>query len=88
MVKPAESPLPEDILQALRQDRRTDAIELLQRREGIGADEAAERIDRYLEENPPVPLRGPGVVAANKINALIWLALIVLMGLVYLLLIG
>lgn len=84
----AEPTLPQDVLLALRQDRRADAIELLQRRLGISAQEAEERIDRYLEENPPVPLRGPGVVASSKFNALVWLALIVMMGLVYLLLVG
>ncbi|NQD91530.1 hypothetical protein HP532_02555 [Pseudomonas sp. CrR25] len=84
---PAEPPpLPADVLLALRQGRREAAVELLQLRLGVGAREAGERIDRYLEDNPPLSLRGPGVVAANKINALIWLSLIVLMGLVYLLL--
>lgn len=85
---PADEPLPQDVLLALRQDSREEAIELLQLRQGISAEEAEERIDRYLEDNPPIRLRGPGVVAANKLNALIWLALIVMMGLVYLMLIG
>lgn len=85
---PADEPLPQDVLQALRQDSREEAIELLQLRQGISAEEAEERIDRYLEDNPPIRLRGPGVVTANKLNALIWLALIVMMGLVYLMLVG
>ena len=83
-----EQPLPQDVILALQGDRREEAIELLRLREGIGEEEAAERIDRYLEENPPIHLRGPGVVARSKLNALIWLGLIVMMGLVYLLLIG
>ena len=84
----AEPTLPQDVLLALRQDRRADAIELLQRLQGLSAAEAEARIDRYLEENPPVPLRGPGILASSRFNALIWLALIVMMGLVYPLLIG
>jgi hypothetical protein len=38
--------------------------------------------------NPPVPVRGPGVVIRSKLNALIWLGLILIMALVYLLLVG
>lgn len=88
MVKPADPPLPQEVLQALREERREAAIELLQRQRGLSAEEAETQVDRYLEENPPIRLRGPGLVAANKLNALIWLTLIVLMALVYLLLIG
>lgn len=87
-MKPVEQPLPRDVLLALRQDKRKEAIELLQRLQGLSAAEAEARIDHYLEENPPVPLRGPGVVASSRFNALVWLALIVMMGLVYLLLVG
>ncbi len=88
MAKPAEPSLPQEVVLALRQDRRREAIELLQRRQDLSAEEAEGRIDRYLEANPPVPLRGPGVVLSSKLNALIWLALIAIMVLVYLLLIG
>lgn len=83
-----EPALPEDVLLVLQQDRREEAIELLQTRQGISAQEAEQRINRYLEENPPIRLRGPGIVARSKLNALIWLGLIVLMALTYLLLIG
>ena len=83
-----EPSLPEDVLRALRQDRYAQAVKLLQAHRGISAQEAEARIDRYLEENPPICLRGPGIVARSKLNALIWLGLIVLMALTYLLLIG
>lgn len=83
-----EPALPEDVLLVLQQDRREEAIELLQTRQGISAHEAEQRINRYLEENPPIRLRGPGIVARSKLNALIWLGLIVLMALTYLLLVG
>lgn len=83
-----EPSLPDDVLLALRQSKREEAIELLQVRHGISAEEAEEKVNRYLEENPPVPLRGPGVVIRSKLNALIWLGLILIMALVYLLLVG
>jgi len=83
-----EPSLPEDVLLALQQDKREEAIKLLQVRQGISAQEAEERINRYQEDNPPICLRGPGIVARSKFNALIWLGLIVLMALTYLLLIG
>lgn len=86
---PADHPsLPNDVLLVLQQDRREEAIELLRLREGISAQEAAERINRYLEDNPPINLRGPGIVARSKLNALVWLGLILIMALVYLLLLG
>ncbi|MDP2243439.1 hypothetical protein [Pseudomonas sp.] len=80
--------LPKDVMLVLQQDRRADAIELLQADQKISAQEAEERINRYLEENPPIRLRGAGVVAFSKLNALIWLGLIVIMVLAYLLLAG
>ncbi|MDT4888703.1 hypothetical protein FQZ97_1253000 [compost metagenome] len=83
-----EEPLPRDVLLALQEERRPEAIALLRMREGISEDEAEARIDRYLEENPPTRLRGAGIIARSKLNALIWLGLIVIMALVYLLLIG
>ncbi|WP_369958874.1 hypothetical protein [Pseudomonas benzenivorans] len=83
---PAEQALPEDVRRALRAGQRARAIALLRAHRTIGAEEAEAQIDRYLEDNPPIPLRGPGVVASSKLNALIWLILILLMGLAYLLL--
>lgn len=84
----ANEQLPPDVLRALHGGHRARAIALLRAHSAIGADEAEARIDRYLEENPPIPLRGPGVVASSRLNALIWLALIVVMGLAYWLLSG
>lgn len=83
-----EEPLPQDVMLALQDDRRAEAIALLRKREGLSEDEAETRIDRYLEESPPTRLRGAGIIARSKLNALIWLGLIVIMTLVYLLLIG
>jgi hypothetical protein len=83
-----EEPLPRDVMLALQEDRRAEAIALLRMREGISEDEAEARIDRYLEANPPIRLRGAGIIARSKLNALIWLGLILIMALVYLLLVG
>lgn len=83
-----EEPLPQDVMLALQDDRREEAIALLRMREGISEDEAEARIDHYLEENPPIRLRGAGIIARSKLNALVWLGLIVIMALVYLLLVG
>ena len=83
-----EPALPQDVLLALHQDRYAQAVKLLQAHRGISAQEAEARLDRSLEETPPIRLRGPGIVARSKLNALIWLGLIVLMALTYLLLIG
>ena len=83
-----EPALPQDVLLALRQDRYAKAVKLLQAHRGISAQEAEARINRYLEETPPIRLRGPGIIARSKLNALIWLGLILLMALTYLLLIG
>ncbi|QLC74075.1 hypothetical protein LPB260_25590 [Pseudomonas sp. LPB0260] len=82
----AEEQLPPDVLRALHAGHRVRAIGLLRAHSAIGAKEAEARIDRYLEDNPPIPLRGPGIVASSRLNALVWVALIVLMGLAYLLL--
>jgi hypothetical protein len=76
------------VIVALRAGKRAQAIELLRDQSRISAEEAEARIDRYLEDNPPIPLRGPGIVVSSRLNALVWVALIVLMGLVYLLLLS
>ncbi len=80
--------LPPEVLLALRRGQRKAAIELLQAHQNLSAEEAEASVDRYLEDNPPVALRGPGVVASNRLNALVWTGLIILMVLSYLLLIG
>ena len=84
----AEDKLPTDVLRALHAGHRAKAIGLLRAHSAIDTKEAEARIDRYLEENPPIPLRGAGILVSNRLNALVWLALIVLMGLAYWLLSG
>jgi hypothetical protein len=87
-MRASEQQLPKDVIVALRAGKRAQAIELLRDQSRISAEEAEARIDRYLEDNPPIPLRGPGIVVSSRLNALVWVALIVLMGLVYLLLLS
>jgi hypothetical protein len=80
------SHLPEPVLQAMQRGDHDQAIRMLTVNQGISPEEAQEQLNIYLEENPPVRLRGAGIVGLSRTNALIWLGLIVLMGVVYLVL--
>lgn len=71
--------LPEEVRRLLRLDQREAAIELLRLRQHLSEEEAVRRIERYLEDNPPIRPRGPAILLASKLNALIWLILIGLM---------
>ena len=55
---------------------------------GISQAEAKEQLALYLEQHPPIRLRGAGIISLSRTNALIWLGLIVLMALVYMILAG
>ena len=80
------SQLPDPVLQAMQRGDHDQAIRMLSLNQGISQEAAQEQMNLYLEENPPVRLRGAGIVALSRINALIWLGLIVLMAVAYLLL--
>lgn len=67
--------------QLLHADQRSSAIVLLGELAELDAKEAEQRIDHYLNENPPIRPRGAAIVRANRTNALIWLTLIILMAL-------
>ena len=82
------SQLPEPVLQAMQRGEHDQAIRMLSLNQGITQEAAQEQMNLYLEENPPIRLRGAGIVGQSRTNALIWLGLIVLMALTYLLLIG
>ncbi|MGP0172545.1 hypothetical protein ACSVIJ_11715 [Pseudomonas sp. NCHU5208] len=73
--------LPADVRQLLHADRRQAALNLLRDAHGLSADEAEQRVDQYLEDNPPLRPRGVAIIRANRLNALIWLILIILMAL-------
>jgi hypothetical protein len=85
-MKTAEITLPEPVLQAVQEGRHAQAVEMLSLHLVVSQEEAQQQLDRYLELNPPIPLRGAGVIAKSKLNGLVWLGLILLMAAVYLLL--
>jgi hypothetical protein len=85
-MKTAEITLPEPVLQAVQEGRYAQAVEMLSLHLVVSQEEAQQQLDRYLELNPPIPLRGAGVIAQSKLNGWIWLGLILLMAAVYLLL--
>ncbi|HZX19379.1 MAG TPA: hypothetical protein VFF22_21240 [Pseudomonas sp.] len=80
------SQLPEPVLQAMQRGEHDQAIRMLSLNQGITQEAAQEQMNLYLEENPPIRLRGAGIVGQSRTNALIWLGLIVLMAVAYLLL--
>jgi hypothetical protein len=73
--------LPEEVRRLLRLEQREAAIELLRLHQRLSEEEAARRIELYLEDNPPIRPRGPAILLASKLNALIWLVLIALTAL-------
>jgi hypothetical protein len=73
--------LPPAVRQLAHADQRQAAIDLLSEYLANNQEEAERRVDQYLEENPPVHLRGAAILRASRLNALIWLTLIVLMTL-------
>ncbi|MDM9651825.1 hypothetical protein QU755_10100 [Pseudomonas wenzhouensis] len=73
--------LPPAVRQLLHANQRQAAIDLLSEYLANDQQEAERRIDQYLENDPPVHLRGAGVVRASRLNAMIWLILIILMAL-------
>lgn len=73
--------LPPAVHQLLHANQRQAAIDLLSEYLANDQQEAERRIDQYLEDDPPVHLRGAAVVRASRLNALIWLILIILMAL-------
>nr|WP_322939213.1 hypothetical protein [Pseudomonas sp. s4] len=73
--------LPPAVRQLLHANQRQAAIDLLSEYLANDQKEAERRVDRYLEDNPPIRMRGAAVVCASHLNALIWLILIILMAL-------
>lgn len=73
--------LPPAVRHLLHAKQRQAAIDLLSEYLATDQKEAERRINRYLEDNPPVHLRGVAILRASRLNALVWLSLIVLMAL-------
>lgn len=80
------SQLPEPVLQAMQRGDHDQAIRMLSLNQGISQEAAQEQINLYLDKNPPTRLRGAGIIALSRTNALVWLGLIVLMAVVYMVL--
>tara|TARA_Y100001951_G_scaffold105286_1_gene121470 strand:- start:705 stop:956 length:252 start_codon:yes stop_codon:yes gene_type:complete len=76
--------LPPAVRQLLHAEQRQAAIDLLSEYLATDQKEAERRIDQYLEDNPPVHLRGAAILRASRLNALIWLTLITLTALLVL----
>jgi len=80
------SQLPEPVLQAMQRGDHDQAIRMLSLNQGISQEAAQEQINLYLDKIPPTRLRGAGIIALSRTNALVWLGLIVLMAVVYMVL--
>jgi RecA-family ATPase len=78
----AMNELPPAVRHLLHAGQRQAAIDLLSEYLAADQQEAERRIDRYLESDPPRFLRGAGAIRASRMNALIWLMLIITMALV------
>ncbi len=79
----AEITLPRPVLEAMQRGHHEDAVRMLSLNHGITQAEAKEQLALYLEQHPPIRMRGAGIVGLNRTNGLIWLGLIVLMAAVY-----
>jgi hypothetical protein len=80
------SQLPEPVLQAMQRGDHDQAIRMLSLNQGISPEAAQEQMNLYLEEHPPTRMRGAGIIALSRTNALVWLGLITMMVVVYLIL--
>ncbi|WP_339410685.1 hypothetical protein [Pseudomonas sp. EA_35y_Pfl2_R5] len=80
------SQLPEPVLQAIQRGDHDQAIRMLSLNQGVSPQAAQEQINTYLDQNPPIRMRGAGIIGLSRTNALIWLGLIALMVVVYLVL--
>jgi hypothetical protein len=48
-----ESEFPEDVLTAIRANRKIEAIKLVRKHQNIGLKEAKHLVDAYIEKHPP-----------------------------------
>ena len=71
------SGLPADVIAALHEGRKIDAIKLLREQRGIGLKEAKEEVDAYLREHPELAsLQKSG----SAIGCFAWIGLIAVIG--------
>jgi hypothetical protein len=56
-----ETQLPADVTEAIRANRKIDAIKLLREHRGLGLKEAKHAVDAYIRENPQlIPQQSSG----------------------------
>ncbi|OEC37412.1 hypothetical protein SAMN05216600_102403 [Pseudomonas cuatrocienegasensis] len=79
-------PLPEDIARAVRFGERDYALQRLREHLNLSEADASELLNRYQEDTPPIRLRGAGIIRRSPLNALVWLAFILILAVVGLLL--
>ena len=69
-----ETELPEDVIAAIRSNRKIDAIKLLRGHRNLGLKEAKHIVDAYVAENPSIVTASPPR-ADSGIGRLVLLAL-------------
>lgn len=72
--------LPDDIARAVRFGERDYALQRLREHLNLSEADATELLNRYQEDTPPIRLRGAGIIRRSPLNALVWLAFIVILG--------
>jgi ribosomal protein L7/L12 len=75
-------PLPPAARAALDAGQKIEAIRLLRQARGISLKEAKTIVDAAMRERPALPGRSPGQVENSPLNAALWVALAVVLGLV------
>ena len=69
--------LPEDVKQAIHQNRKIEAIKLLREQSGLGLKEAKQQVDEYVREHE-LPLASPLGTSTGSRHLLLIVAVIVL----------
>ena len=77
MTVPNQRPLPLDVLEAVNQRRKIEAVKRLREAEGLGLREAKERVEAHLAANPDVRL----ATVERPSDAGRWIALFVAVAL-------
>jgi len=78
----SESELPDDVIEAIHNRRKLDAIRLLREHRDLGLREAKDRVDAYARRNRHL-IAGFSPGSRPGLGRVVWV--VVLMGIVYLL---
>lgn len=74
-----ETPLPPDVMQALRNGNKIEAVRLVRQHRGLGLREAHLLVEA-LEAKEPVPLGNLSPAAPRKSSGLLWLAILLIVA--------